>query len=198
MVTVRPHSRRILRRDPTLPLVGLLAVLAVGCGEDAPVLTSVGVGLTLRLSDPPGQTCGLGVRLAAPTLIGEPPPSATSRGEPAAAGQNDLDVACTIRQASEGQFTVYIRLSDSARGLYVTVDGSVPAGATGSAKVNVNSVSQGRNMYQEGCTLSAVAPFTVEPGEFWGRFTCPNATTAAATDINCVVDGIVALTGCQD
>ena len=198
MVTVRPHSRRILRRAPTLPPVGLLAALAVGCGEDAPVLTSVGVGLNLLLSDPPGLTCGLGVRAAAPTLIGDPAPSATSRGEPTAAGQNDLNVACTVKQASEGQFIVYIRLTDDARGLYVTVDGSVPAGATGSAKVNVNSVSQGRNMYQDGCTLSAVAPFAVKPGEFWGQFTCPNATTAAGTDINCIINGIVELTGCQD
>jgi hypothetical protein len=197
MVTELLDSRTALRRDTTLCWAALLAALALGCSEPAPLAKSIGVGLRLQLSDAPGKTCGLGVGAAAPIEIGNPAPSATSRGKPLPAGKDDLNVTCSVL-SSTGPFSVSIDLNDQGRGLRLFVEGTVPAGATGTAKVNFTSTPLARsNLYQPDCTLSAVAPFTVEPGEFWGQFTCPNATTTAATDINCGLDGIVEVTGCK-
>lgn len=189
---VLPRCRALIH----ISSVPVLAGMTLGCGDDPPVETSIGVGLSIELSDPAASTCGLELG-AAPIQIGNPPPSDATQGTPAAAGGSDVKVVCSVQpSATPGMFAVSLKV-DSAMLSLVVEGGNLPAGAAGTAKVNLNDISHNRQLYQEGCTLSAAPPFSVAPGEFWGSFVCPNATSRSATDINCVIDGVIVLTGCS-
>ncbi|AUX45991.1 hypothetical protein SOCE26_074940 [Sorangium cellulosum] len=162
-----------LARLGFMPVLGLLSLLSVGCGDDPPPPPRG--AFRMNFADPGGDCSTAGHLAELGSVTG------THKDQVLADGEEDVTVSCTV--SGSGSFSVSARATNAKTAASITVsigsiapDATQDAPATGS--VNFSSVQTAGDTFvasPEPCNFWFIPESGqgVDAGKIWVAFECP-------------------------